>query len=149
MHTIITTHSDTTITYDERENKWCFTLRGRDRSAESLAKAKEIIDKPVPKEKAKPFEKISAWFFKYSNSPKKVEVTSIAEPHYSLGDMVWISEKGKRSKEYARHQLFPTTSDNDKLVQTILANERERERLREENDSLKSKLSPLVLPKDE
>jgi hypothetical protein len=41
------THDDITITYDEKDNRWHFELRGRQRSAESLAKAKEFIDKPV------------------------------------------------------------------------------------------------------
>lgn len=37
-------HSGIEILYVEGENKWTFTLRGRDRSADSLAKAKEYID---------------------------------------------------------------------------------------------------------
>jgi len=150
MNTSIqTVHSDVTITYNESDNKWELTLRGRDRSYPTLAQAKEFIDKPVPKEKAKPFEKIPAWHFKYSDIPSKIEVTGIAERHHSLGEYVWISERGKRSKESVRFSIFPQTPENDKLAKTILGNAEEISRLKEVNSELRRRLSPLVLPKDE
>lgn len=61
MTEITHTHEGILITYDENANLWRFTLRGRDRSTDSLSKAKEAIDKPVAT-KAKPFEKIQVWY---------------------------------------------------------------------------------------
>lgn len=147
---ITVVHSDITITYNEGENKWTFTLRGRDRSADSLAKAKEFIDKPLPPEKAKPFEKIPAWFFRYSSAPKKIEVTGIAEGRgYGGDDKVWISEKGVRSKESVRLAIYPQNPKNDQIVQTIVEKMKQREKLSEEISNLQRTLAPLVLPKED
>lgn len=144
-------HSDITVTYNESEDRWTFTLRGRDRSAESLAKAKEYIDKPLPPEKAKPFEKIPAWFFRYdSDAPKQIEVTGIAEDRgYGGGQQVWINNDGKRSKESERFSIFPASQKNDEILAQIVVCHQKIEKLREQISELKPKLSPLVLPKDE
>lgn len=150
MNPITVTHSDTEITYNESENKWTFTLRGRDRSAESLVKAKELIDKPVPAEKAKPFEKIPVWFFKYNGPPVKAEVIGIAEGRgYGRSEYVWINCEGTRKKESTAYSIYPSDKKNDALVEQIIAKEKEIENARKAVDSLKQKLSPLVLPKDE
>lgn len=141
-------HSDITITYNEGEDKWQFTLRGRDRSAESLAKAKEYIDKPLPPEKAKPFEKIPGWFFPYSDKPQKVEITGIAERRYR-SEAVWISISGKRQKENINYHVYPSNSKNDTLIEEILAAQKEIEKLQKNVSESKRRLSPLVLPKDE
>lgn len=145
------THDGTLITYDEQENKWKFTLRGRDRSAESLAKAKEIIDKPVPAEKAKPFEKIPAWLFKYSSeTPVKVEITGIAEGYgYGRSEFVWVNNAKKRSKEMIAGGVYPSNEKNDFMVAQIIAKMKTVAELRDAIADLKSNLAPLVLPKDE
>lgn len=150
-NTIQVVHNDTHITYNEPENKWQFTLRGRDRSAESLAKAKELIDKPVPAGKAKPFEKIPAWFFGYSDTPKKVEVTGIAEsPSYRRGESsVWIVMDGARTKQNVTSSIYPSSPKNDKIIAQITAKETESEKLHQEARELKYTLDPLVLPKEE
>lgn len=142
-------HDDVLITYHEADNAWKFTLRGRDRSAESLAKAKEFIDRPVSAEKAKPFQKIPAWFLHYNSLPAKVDVTGIAEGRGWRGENeVWISNKGKRSKEYIG-EVRPANPKNDALIAKIIAKREEREKLYEEINQLESELDPLVLPKDE
>lgn len=145
---ITVVHDDTTITYDESEDRWTFTLRGRDRSAESLAKAKEYIDKPLPPEKAKPFEKIPAWFFPYSDRPHKVEITGIAERRYGY-EQVWITCEGKRKKENVSHSVYPSNTKNDALVQQVLAAQQEIDKLKKSIEDSKSHLQPLVLPKEE
>ena len=148
---ITVVHSDTTITYNEGENRWTFTLRGRDQSADSLAKAKEFIDKPLPPEKAKPFEKIPAWFFPYAESPKKIEVTGIAEGRIAYGgdSYVWVTEKGKRSKESVLFRIYPSTPLNDEFIAAILEKRQTIDELKTECEDLKQRLQPLVLPKDE
>ena len=145
------THDGTLITYNEQENKWKFTLRGRDRSAESLAKAKEFIDKPLPAEKAKPFEKIPAWLFKYDgDTPARIDVTGIAEGRgYGGGEYVWINHKGARSKEAVRFSIYPSNPKNDEIVQRVSAKREAVKSLQEEISTLKRQLVPLVLPKDE
>lgn len=147
--TITIAHRGTTITYNESENRWAFTLRGRDRSAESLAKAKEYIDKPVPfGEKAKPFEKIPAWYFPYNDTPKKAEVTGIAEKGYSCEE-VWITCEGKRSKQRVLDRIYPANEKNDALVQQIITAQQEIVNLRKSIYESTRHLAPLVLPKDE
>lgn len=143
-------HSDIPITYNEGENRWTFTLRGRDRSAESLAKAKEYIDKPLPPEKAKPFEKIPAWFFEFQSTPKKVEITGIAEGrgYGSNTQYVWINAPGKRSKEPV-HNIVPSNKKNDELINDILAEITVVDEAKKAIAKFRSRLDPLVLPKDE
>ena len=142
-------HSDTTITYNEREDKWQFTLRGRDRSADSLAKAKEYIDKPVAAEKAKPFEKIDAWFFEYTDDPKKVQVTGIAESRYSSSPEVWINSKEGRKRVQVRYKLFVANEQNDTTVGQMVARKNQIDLLRKEISNLKEKLIQLEIPKEE
>src|SRR4051812_6947269 len=101
---ITCTYNETVIAYDESRNLWLFVLRGRERSASSLALAKEAIDKPAPKE-AKPFTKIDAWFIGYGESGERVEITAIAEPDRGGKLAVWIKRPdGKRSKESAAYR---------------------------------------------
>lgn len=149
--TIKVTHNDVTIVYYEDDDVWRFTLRGRDRSADSLAKAKEAIDKPVPKEKAKPFEKIPAWWFQYEQNPKEIEVTGIAEgrSYGSPNEYVWINHKGQRIKETVQFRIYPRNERNDALVGQILARRKEAQRLYEEASEFQRQLDRLVLPKDE
>jgi hypothetical protein len=148
MNPIQVVHDETTITYNESEDKWEFTLRGRDRSAESLAKAKEYIDKPVPAEKAKPFEKIPAWFLRYERKPVQIEVTGIAErPRYGGDNQVWIKSGTHRSKENVR-DIVPSNPKNDALIVSMLENLEARSKLVSEYEKLRQKLEPLVIAKE-
>lgn len=142
------THSGVTITYNEREDKWQFTLRGRDRSADSLAKAKEYIDKPIPAEKAKPFAKIPAWLYSYNaEEPVKVEVTGIAEINYGC-QSVWINNSGVRSKERV-HNIYQRNDKNDMLIGQIISKLQQVGSLREEISDIKSMLGQLIISKEE
>lgn len=131
MSSISVNHNGTEITYDEEANLWRFTLRGRDRSSENLTKAREVIDKPVPADKAKPFQKFSAWFFVgYSEAlPEKVEVTGIAENRYSRQE-VWIKNpKGTRSKENIEFRIYECSPENDAKIEQISGKLKERKAL--------------------
>src|SRR6476646_9588862 len=106
----------TEIVYDEEKDKWVFTLRGRERSAESLGKAKEIIDKPEPKNK-KPFERVKciglsrhSWV---RDKPfEEFEVTSIAEgPGYGRVE-VWTSSKANGREKRNADGCYPATPAN-------------------------------------
>ena len=103
------------ITYLEKDDKWTFTLRGRERSAESLAKAKEAIDKPAPEAK-KAFERIPAIKVNYSGIVKRGEITSIAESRaYSNRKEVWFTNGEGRRKEDAS-EMYSVTPENDRLI---------------------------------
>jgi hypothetical protein len=139
------TYGGVEITYLEREDKWRFELRGRERSSESLAKAKEAIDRPDPPEK-KPFKRISAWVNKYSGFAK-VEVTSIAESSYGH-TQVWVTGTGtgwrhgkERSKESAS-MVYPSPQ-NDAKVEEWMALSKQIDTLRERQVKLVKEMKPL------
>ncbi len=136
------THDSVPITYDEHENKWLFTLRGRDRSASSLAEAKAAIDKPVV-EKAKPFEKIPAWWLKYPGNPEKVEITGIAEKGYREQE-VWIKCSEGRKKE-CLSSFFGCNEKNDAMVASIIEKNAAASKLEDESAKLSRQLAPLKL----
>lgn len=144
---ITTDHNGVLVTYDEYSNTWKFTLRNRDRSAESLAKAKEIIDKPGPKEKEKAFQKMEAWWIPYEKPPRRVTVTGIAEGIYSRDKLwVWIKDaRGNRSKEQADFTIYPSTPENDATVTEILNRDKQIQKLKTEIEDLRSTLQPLKL----
>lgn len=128
-----TTYGGIKITYDERSNKWMFELRGRERSAESLAKAKEAIDKPEPKDK-KPFTKFEAWFLRmYGCEAKRVTVTSVADSTWRDGVHLWVVDGKGRSKESAS-DLYPCSPWNDQIIAEMQA-------IRAQIDDLKRKLT--------
>lgn len=148
MNAITDNYNGTTITYDEPENLWRFTLRGRDRSASSLVQAKEAIDKPVS-EKTKPFEKISAWWFRYSDMPQKIEITGIAEGRSSRDQYVWIKSDSGRSKESVGFSIYPSDAKNDAIAEAVIARMNEISELHKEIDKSKLKLNPLYIPKED
>lgn len=149
MENIITTeYNGTTITYDEASNTWKFTLRSRDRFTNSLTGAKEAIDKPVPADKAKAFQRIKAWFFRYGKPPESVEVTGVAEQNYH-GTYVWIKDRGgKRSKESAIN-IYHSSTDGDAVVTQILVKMRQITALHEEITNLRSSLKQIEIKPEE
>lgn len=139
------THNGTDINYDEPSNTWKFVLRARDRSVESLAKAKEAIDKPVA-EKSKPFEKIPAWEFR-NDVPAKVEITGWTDQYGSPAAWITCPKDGRR-KERIEFRLYPSTPENDSSVEQIIAKCAEVARLNDEIRRLKYKLAKLEVPKE-
>lgn len=139
-------YHNTTITYFEGDNLWKFTLRGRDRSAPSLAAAKEAVDKPVA-EKAKPFEKIAAWEITYGDSPYRVQVTGIAESSWRSNELlVWIkASDGHRRKQEAAFRIYPSVPANDLLANAMIEKYKQIASIKEEIDKLRTQLAPLTL----
>lgn len=134
------------IEYIEGTNDWHFELRGRRRKADSLAKAKDAIDKE-PKEKRAPFPRFDCYRFRYSREPEVVTVTSIAEDQYDKGTTFWVSEKdGKgRSKEKDIY-LHPVNDHNDALLAQIKAKQAEGAAIDKEIGALKAKLQIATIP---
>jgi hypothetical protein len=145
MSDLTTNHGGIVITYDEHRNKWLFTLRDRDRSVDTLTQARDIIDKPLPKEKAKPFEKIAAWFIDHGDDPARAIVTGTAEKDYAGRASVWINKDGQRSKEAIEGKVYPSNPANDELVSGITAKRAQIKQLENECRSLRHKLQPLVI----
>lgn len=108
-------YNNVEIIYDENDNVWRFELRGRQRSTESLAKAKEAIDKPLPVGKKK-FERFSAYLARHDSGFKIVEVTSIADgPSWRNKTEVWITFDGNRQK-VGLDDLYAVTPENEALI---------------------------------
>lgn len=142
-------HDGTTITYDERRNVWAFTLRGRDRSSESLAKAREAIDKPVKEKKSETFKPFEAWFGGgwSSNDFRKVTVTGIAERtyRYASRNEVWIRDKNARSKQDA-DSVYPVSEHNDPVIEALLELRKQRETIENKINTARRKLKAYAVP---
>lgn len=145
-NTIQDTHKGVIIAYNESRNRWEFALRGRDRSSDSLASAREMIDKPAPKE-AKPFARIPAWEVRHGGTPSHVEITGIAESGFrSSGVYVWIKDaNGSRRKEDAEIRLYPSCEHNDAICAEIIKHRKEMDELGKKCETLRNKLQPLKL----
>lgn len=144
---ISVTFRDIEIVYDELRDRWIFTLRGRELSRESLAKAKESISREPPKDK-KPFEKIEAWHMPYNRYvAQKVTVTSIAEKsRYGSEQEAWVTlEDGSRLKAQ-QVRLFAVTKENDKLFKKIAKLRSQIGLMETEQDAAIEGLNVLVLP---
>lgn len=143
MNPLTTTHKEIEIVYDEQYDKWRFTLRGKDRSADTLANAKKAINAPAPKEDN--FHRFEAWYgSSYGDVFRRVTVTSMTET-----GRYWISyeEKhpsGRTSKERTQAGLlniFPCNPENDAVVARLKAKSKEIEALRVELEAIRKELS--------
>ena len=133
--TITIQHHGVEIVYLERENRFQAVIRGRERSFESLAKAKEAIDKPDPQEK-EAFKRAPIWYARYQGTPVEAEVTSLAEkPSYGDGNFFWISSEGRRQKEPQR-SLFERSESNDAIVKQMAQLDSDIEGLQKKRNKL-------------
>lgn len=134
------------ITYDESSDSWKFELRGRARSAESLAKAKEYIDKPIPADK-KAFARIPAVYMRYYDAtPDTGEITSIAEtPRYSSLSEVWFVGSDKARKKLNARDMYNTHDENKRKMAQIVSNQAEVKRLNEASRELYNALEKIDL----
>ena len=78
--------------YHEYKDKWLFTRRGKDRSADNLLNARKAIDAPPPKEE-KPSERFEAWYSSYGGI-QLCTVTSMTE-----SGSFWISYPGRHGRK--------------------------------------------------
>ena len=142
-----TTYNDIEISYVEGDNRWHFELRGRSRSAESLAKAKEAIDKePIEKRKQK-FPRFDAYFFQYGENPIIVTVTGVSEEYYRASPQFWITNEGKRSKEHVS-SLYPVNAENGAIVNEIISIKKQADQLEKARVAQMAKLEVATIPKE-
>ena len=150
-----TKYNDIDITYEESDNRWHFELRGRQRSAESLSKAKEYIDKPVNTKEEKPFQRVRVYTTgRYGGDEFKIgEVTSVAESSpYSSTKEVWVAfesqskssfRRNKEREKCAANRCFPISEKNTALINQIKEVDKQIESLEEKNRGLRDGLTPL------
>lgn len=141
-----TTHREIEIIYDEGSNKWLFELRGRDRSAASLAEAKAFIDKPEPKEKPT-FERVKVWHWAYSGDPMAVEITSLGEvSRWSASGglrQVWIQDEKKRRSKVDQTDCYARTELTDAVVESWIKLRKQVETVQSEMQKMKDKLKAV------
>lgn len=139
------TYSDIEVTYDEKDNVWRFELRGRQRSSESLSKAKDAIDAPAPTDK-KPFTRIKAYIESYASGFNPCEVTSIAEFSYG-SQQVWIVEGKDRSKKAAGNIVLDTPA-NVALIEEWRETHKQQNALEQKKRDLAKKMERLKVEKE-
>lgn len=139
---ITTEHNGITITYNEPMNIWEFELRGRSRTAESLAKAKEAIDKP-PKNKAeaKTFKRCEAFAFSFGEV-KRITVTSIADEDSWNGAQCWVIQDGRRSRQPV-HSTYAITPENEARVKEFISTTEKIKALRSKTEQIKQAMTPI------
>ena len=151
------THSDIEVSYNEKDNKWHFALRGRHRTADSPAQAKEFIDKEPSPAKAKKFPRFTAYLrantYGHSANVQEVEVTNIAErSSYKSFIEFWIYNPANKNyrdsgREKAEHsRLITKSAGNDELLNEIRAIEGQIAQLDEQATGLAGKLEFISIP---
>ncbi len=142
-----TTHNEIDISYNEEKDRWEFELRGRSRSAESLTKAKEAIDKELKEKRTQTFPRFAAYIKRSRNGFETVTVTSVADANYG-GLHFWTdSQKNGRRKEPASI-LYPINDHNKAIVAEIVGVEKQIFALEKVKDGWTGKLQCATLPKD-
>jgi hypothetical protein len=145
---IKTTYRDVEIVYLEDPNKWRFTANGRERSAESLVKAREAIDRTLDKEvKEKPWEPFEAYFNRYADGDpfKKVLITSVAEGRSYSGVEVWVKDGNSRSKESLRH-MYKVCPENEATIAELVRLAAEKKAIEKKVEREQGKLILVELP---
>lgn len=137
------TYGGIDIAYNEEQNRWEFELRGRERFADSLAKAKEAIDKPEPKT-AKKFVPIRAFMNTYGGVYVGT-ITSIAESGNRLQEVWFTRDSDKRRTKERLDRMKEFNEANQNLVAEHDALQKEAETLRKKAEQRLSLLTPLTI----
>ena len=140
---VATTYGGVEIVYNERSDVWRFTLRGRERSASTLAKAKEAIARPEPKEKA--FEPTDAYFCRYGGGAKLARITSLADGSGYGGIQVWCTIGGQRTKE-SLGDFYEVSPENDLILAECKAIDEQIEKLNSKRNAKFRGMKKLSIP---
>lgn len=144
------TYRDVEIVYVERNDKWNFTVNGRERNSDSLAQAKESIDRSLDYErKERPWKPFAAYLKKYSGDDfQSVTVTSQADPgRYTSGVYFWVTKgaKKERSKE-SIFDLYAVNPENDQKIARWRELNKEIDRLGGEQRKLNEEMEHVKAP---
>lgn len=141
------------IVYVERDDKWNFTVNGRERNLESLAKAKESIDRALNYErKERPWKPFTAYYKRYSGDDfQLVTVTSQADPgRYNSGVYFWISKQDGRKKERSKESqfdLYAATPENEQRIARWRELDTQIDALSKEQRELQESMTHIERPK--
>jgi len=143
MSDITTTYRGVEVAYIEHQDVWTCDLFTK--PAQDLRTAKERIDKKLDTEKKTPFNRFKAFVkaFQYGDgSWPLVDVTSITDD----GTEAWCtlgSERRKIGGSYGGKpaQIFPDTSENSALVESIHANEKAIAELKAKIEAAESQMT--------
>lgn len=143
-----TTYHEIEIAYDESDDRWHFDLRGRKRSAETLSKAKEAIDKEPAEKRKQVFPRFEAYKLSTWDNSEIVTVTGLGDEAWRGQPQFWIVDKsGKRSKEHAS-SLFPVNEKNTAIVACIIDLKKQIVALEESKSKQRERLQAAVVPKE-
>jgi|SRR5215831_4744383 len=136
------------IRYDEGGNDWRFTLRGKDRSAQTLENAKAAIDAPV-RENKRVFKKFEAFLRSgYSNDRglERVTVTGLVGTRgFHSSGKAWIrNSHGRRDTAYI-NALMQMTPENEALVKQIDELIAQQSALSTQIKALSEKIAPVTI----
>jgi hypothetical protein len=138
---MIVKYDEIEITYIESENKWRCEIRGRERNFESLAKAKEAIDRPAPEEKT-PFTRVEVLMRRrYGDATyKRATLTSEAEVgRYGRGRHYWGIVDGSREKIEA-DLLFLCNAPNLKRIEKLAELQKKIDALEHEQQEINNSM---------
>ena len=141
-------HSGIAIEYKESDNRWYFELRGRSRNAESLAKAKEAIDKEPAEKRKQTFPRFDAYRNGYSQGWQIVSITSVADAGYRHGTYFWIQNQKKEREKVSADDLFPVNEHNDKIMAVLKEFEKQIAALKKQKEAQQAKLQCATVPKE-
>jgi len=137
------------IKYNERDNEWQFTLRGKDRTAQSLENAKASIDAPV-REKARVFKKFEAFLrsgYAKDTRLEKVTVTGLVAGGrgYRTSGKAWVRRANGRRDTAYMNALLQMTPENEALVKQIDELVTQQETLSTQIKALSEKIAPVTI----
>jgi hypothetical protein len=135
---------DITISYSEQNNRWEFELRGRERYAESLAKAKEAIDKPVFDKSGKKFIPVRAILRDYSGAHPGT-ITSIAESSYRSQQVWFVRDDDKRRSKENLSSMREESESNLRLLEESTTLCAEADVLIEKAHSKRESMKPIKI----
>ena len=140
------------VAYEERGDKWTFTLRGKERSASSLTLAKAAIDAPPPKDEA-PFKRVECYRGDYGRYT--VVVVTSATAYKDDFRYRHAGDEGRRNKGTQTgygSQLYPVTPENTAKIEQIKALIEQKDKLAQQAESIRKSmfnLTQLVKERDE
>lgn len=140
------TYREVEIVYVESQDKWNFTVNGRERNSDSLAQAKESINRSLDYEKKeRPWKPFPAYHQDYNRDFEPVTITSIADKSYGSRTYYWVSNGKKRSKE-SGHELYAATPENEQRITRWRELDKEVDRLEDEKRQLVAGMEHVKTP---
>ena len=137
-------YKEVEIVYSEENSRFEFELRGKERYAESLAKAKEAIDKPVPGPAGKKFEPVRALFRSF-RGVKPGTITSIAESGYRSQEVWFTQDEDKRRSKQSLSDMCEESESNLLLYKESQALDKESDSLYRKAEAKKASMKPIKI----